>query len=311
MASGTQLLKSATAKVLIVGYPGAGKTGTICSLLNAGLKVRVLAFDKVGNMAPLLHFTKPEFLDNLDVVLLEDKIRNGQKHLETAGMPTAFSDGFKLLDSWKYQNEDGSWTDLGSSKNWGNDTVVVLDGLTSQGEAAMRRAMVMLNRTPLNTTQQVWGLAMSDQSKFLDRLLSSSNNHHVVVLSHLKLIGPRDIEKDDSDVTKEIKKQMVDLVPTRLYPTALGQQLPMTIAGKGFNAVLLAERVVRAGKIERYLTTKVGEELDVKMAALNVPDKLPLETGLRTVFDALTKGQAQVAPKMTQTNDTENGDNNG
>lgn len=293
MANALDLLKNNTARVLIVGYPGAGKTGAICSLLDAGLKVRVICYDKIGNMTPLLKFTKPEMLKNLDIVLLEDKVRGGQKLIETSGLPTAFAEGFKLLDSWKYQNQNGEYVDLGSSKNWGPDTVVVLDGLTSQGDASMRRALAVANRTPLNCTQAVWGHAMKDQGAFLDRLLSSHNNHHVVVLSHLKMIGPKDIERDDSDVTKEIKKQLVDLVPTRLFPSALGRDLPQTIAGKGFNAILLAERVQKGGKTSRWLTTDVGEELDTKMGSIDLPSKLPIENGLRTVFEALTGGPAQ------------------
>ena len=293
MASGTELLANQTAKVLLIGYPGSGKTGSICALLNAGLKVRVLSYDKIGNMAPLLKFTDPKYLDNLDIVVLEDKVRSGAKLIETSGLPTAFADGFKLLDAWKYQARDGSYVDLGSSKNWGPDTVVVLDGLTSQGEAAMRRALAVANRTPLNCTQAVWGHAIGDQSRFIDRLLSSDNNHHVIVLSHLKMIGPKDVERDDSDVTKEIKKQALDLVPTRLYPTALGQGLPQVVAGKGFNAVMLAERIVKAGKTERHITTNVGAELDVKVASLDIPPKLPIDTGMLTVFKALTGGPTQ------------------
>ncbi len=59
------------------------------------------------------------------------------------------------MDRWKY-TEDGEEVDLGASKDWGPDTVVVLDSLTAMGTAAFRRQMSLMNKTPLNTTQQLW-----------------------------------------------------------------------------------------------------------------------------------------------------------
>src|SRR5690349_24883302 len=37
-----------------------GKTGALVALANAGLKLRVLAYDKAANFQPLLNYTKPE-----------------------------------------------------------------------------------------------------------------------------------------------------------------------------------------------------------------------------------------------------------
>lgn len=284
-----ELLQTASARVLIVGRPGSGKTGSLVSLANAGFKLRVLAYDKVGNMAPLLRYTTPEARKNMDIVLLDDKPGVRNKNVEHVA-PTAFIRGFELMDAWKYKNRKGEVIDLGRSKDWGPDTVVVLDSITAQGEAAKRRAGAILNRTHLNFTDKGWGIAMAEQEAFVSRLLNSDNQFHVVVMAHLKMIGPQDARQGDSDMAKKRKAEEAELITTRLYPTALGRQLPQNFSGLGWTAVLHAERKVRNGKERRVLNTTAGEELDLKIPALDLPSELPIEDGLLKVFEKLTGG---------------------
>lgn len=289
MANAAKLSSNSPARVLLIGYPGAGKTGALCSLVDAGLKLRILSYDMAANMQPLFQYVQDkEKLANVDIVFLEDKLRGGAKFVEPVGIPTAFADGLKMMDRWRYK-EGEEEIDLGASKDWGPDTVVVLDSLTAMGECAKRRAMVMLNKTPLNSTQQMWGLAMQDQHAFLSKLVSSSNKFHVVVLAHLKEVGPKDITSGDSEVTKEIKERLVNLMPTRIYPSALGQQLPREV-GALFSTVLLCEREYKANKVTRVLKAMSGPEIDLKLPAKNLPDRLPQESGLLEVFKAVTGG---------------------
>ena len=288
MANALDMLTNIPARVLIVGFPGSGKTGSIAALLNAGFKVRYLMYDKVSNLQPLFAFTNPDKLGNLDVALLEDKMRPGPQFQEPVGVPTAFNDGLKMLISWKYTKPDGTVVDLGSSKDWGSDTVVVLDSLTAMGEASMRRAQKFMNKTPANTTDRVWGFAMQEQLAYIQALCSSSNRHHTIVMSHLKMIGPKEIRNDDSDLTKQIKEQAAPLIPTRYYPSALGRSLPQEI-GKEFATILLAEAVPKPGKkIVRVLRTLPREELDLKIPSLSIPGELDIKDGLLHVFQALT-----------------------
>lgn len=268
------------ARILIVGFPGAGKTGAIASLLNAGFKVRMLMYDKVSNLQPLFTYTNPAMLANLDVVVLEDKMRAGQHFQEPVGIPTAFADGLKAMVEWP--------GGLGKSSDWGPDTIVVLDSLTSLGESSMRRAMRFANKTPMNLTDRVWGFAITEQLHYIQALCSSQNRHHTVVLAHLKMIGPKEIRADDSDLTKQIKEQQADLIPTRYFPSALGRGLPQEI-GKEFATILLAENKVVGGKVRKVLRTVPREELDLKLpAAKGFPEELDLGDGLLQVFKALT-----------------------
>jgi hypothetical protein len=288
MGNAVDLAKIEPVRELIVGYPGTAKTGGLACLANAGFKLRILDFD--GNLTPLLRFTRPECLHNIDILSFEDKLRSGAQYTEVVGLPTAFQGAFKALDRWKYKNPDGSETDLGCSKDWGLDTIVVLDSLTAMGNAAMRRAMAVMNKTPLNTTDGVWGLAMREQEAFIERLTSQENKHHVIVTAHLKMIGPKDIRKGDTDLTKTLKQEAASLVDTRLFPSALGQALPPVIGGHFPTLVEAKSKVQVGGKVKRVICTVPQAELDLKVPAPNIPAEMPVEDAQITIFNALTGG---------------------
>lgn len=286
MANAAKLLARTPARMLIVGFPGAGKTGALASLANMGYKIRFLDFD--GNTEPLLKFTKPEFLKNIDIQTFEDKLRVGQKFIESAGIPQAFTNALKAMDRWKYTDEDGEEVDLGQSKDWGCDTIVVLDSLTAMGNASLMRVENLLNKTPLNRTQQVWGVAAAEQEKFIEKLTAKSNRFHVIVLAHMKMIGPKDIAASDSELTKDLKERAGELIQTRYFPSALGWALPQTIA-QHFPTTLSIELKHKGGdKMERVIRTIPRPDLDIKVPAPNLPDKLDITDGLATIFKAIT-----------------------
>ena len=286
MGNAAKLAKRTPVRACIVGFPGSGKTGLLVALANAGYKLRVLDFD--GNPEPLLRFTQPDKLDNIDIQNLEDKLRSGARFIEPDGIPSAFTRGLKLMDHWKYKDDDGTEVDLGRSKDWGCDTVVVLDSLTSMGKASMRRIESILNKTPANRTQQVWGIAAGEQEDFIEKLTASSNRFHVIVLAHLKMVGPKDVVNTDSDLTKELKERAGDLIQTRYYPSAIGWALPQTIA-QHFPTLLSMEKSFKqSGAVSRVLKSVPRQDLDLKVPAPNIPGELPLEDGLLKVFEALT-----------------------
>lgn len=288
MANAAGLLANLPVRMLIVGYPGAGKTSALAALANAGYKLRILAYDKIGNMTPLFAYVHPDKLSNIDIVTFEDKTRVTPNGIEPAGIPTAFANGMAMMERWKYKNPDGSETDLGKPSDWGSDTIVVLDTLTAMGEAAKRRVMVMMNKTPRTMTQAVWGTAQSEQMEFIRRLNSSSNAFHVIVLSHLVMVGPKDLEKDDAQVTKDLKERIAALVPTRLFPSALGKALPPLIGGE-FPVILEAKAKYKFGKATRVLSHIATPELDLKLpTAVDIPSEVDVSDGLLQIFKALT-----------------------
>lgn len=286
MASGASLHGKSPVRMLLVGYPGAGKTGAIASLVNAGFKVRLLDFE--GNFQPLLEYADEDKLPNVDILTFQDSMRMGQKMIEPAGIPTAFNDALKAMQHWKYV-EDGKETDLGKSSEWGPDTVVVVDSLTAMGEASLRRSTAMMNKTPANMTQAVWGAAVADQVNFIKLLTKQKNNFHLIVLGHLQMISAGDfINTGDEDAVKDAKLEAIgnSLIPTKLFPKAVTKNLSQTIH-KEFSSMILAERKLKLGATKRVLRTNTGMEVDTKMPAKNASGEYPLETGLATIFGQL------------------------
>lgn len=272
---------------MIVGWPGTAKTGSLACLANAGFKLRILDYD--GNTEPLFTYVQPDKLENIDILTFEDKLRAGPQFVEVSGIPTAFADGLKAMDHWKYKDEEGNEVDLGRSKDWGPDTIVVLDSLTSMGDAAKRRAMAMQNRTPLNFRHSDWGLAMGEQEAFIEKMTSKNNRFHVVIISHLKMIGPKDVEKGDDDLTKDLKEQAAELVKTRLFPSALGHALPPKIGGH-VPTLILAESLVKGSSVRRILRTFPTPEIDIKVPAPDLPPTLDIADGMLKIFETLTGG---------------------
>lgn len=298
MANAAKLATITPVRMLLVGYPGAGKTGSLAALANAGYKLRIIDFD--GNPESLLQYTKPEFLPNIDILSFEDPLGDVGDYIGVKSLPRAFTDSVRALQRWKYEDPEGTvvdektgkrYTDLGPHTEWGPDTVLVLDGLTGQGKAAMRRAQALANKTPRNTTQAVWGLAMSDQEAVTEQITSSRLRHHTIAISHLKMIGPQDYTAADGDLTKELKARAAEIVPTRLWPSALGRQLPQSIAGHYPVVVEIAARA-KGNTMRRTFSVYPREDLDLKLPAKGgaVFSDLPVETGLLEIFKALGHG---------------------
>ena len=285
MANAAKMAARTPVRCMLVGYPGAGKTGALASLANLGYKIRFLDFD--GNTEPLVKFTKPEFLHNIDILYFEDKMRLGPNGLEPAGKPEGFMNALKAMDRWTYTDDDGTVVDLGASKDWGSDTIVVLDSLTSMGNAAMNRVRNMLNKTKLNTTQQVWGVAQGEQKLFIEKLTSPTNKFHVIVLAHLKMISPKDVQKDDSDLTKELKQRAAEMIPTRLFPSALGQALPPEIGGEFPTLLLVEPEYKMGGKVTRAIKSLPRPDLDLKVPILDLPPSLDIANGMAHIFGIL------------------------
>ncbi len=277
------------ARVLMMGWQGGGKTGACAALANAGFQLRVLDFDgKRGS--PLERYVDPEHLGNVDVATFVDKLRDTQKYIGVSGLPTAFGAAMKMLDHWVYDGPDGEPVDLGRSRDWGPDVVVILDTGTGMGRAAKRRQLALANRTPLNARDSDWGAAMEDEAAFVEKLCSPDNRHHVIVNYHMKWLGPREERKGDADAVKEIKSREAELVETRLYPSAMGSKSAPQNIGQFFHTTLLVEpKYFAGGKVARMIYSQPRPELDLKLAA-ELPAALPLESGLLTIFDALTGG---------------------
>lgn len=293
MANAAKLIKRKPVRMMIMGFPGMAKTGLTSDLANMGYKLRVLDYD--GNEDSLLMYTKPDKLQNIDIIHLEDKLRSGDRYIEVNGTPSAFTDGMKYMTHWKYKDVDGEEVDLGKPSEWGCDTVVILDSLTRLGDASMRRQMSLNNKGPGQITDALWGTAMGQQDAFIERLASHSNNFHLIVIAHKKIVKPDAPRKGEDDTANAIKEQLADLVPARYYPSALGKVLAMNIAGR-FPIVVEATAEEKFGKTERLIRVLPRPELDLKLPSFNVAKF----DGMKVSEHPLQKIFEELAPPLEQ-----------
>lgn len=286
MANAANLRGKTPVRGFIVGFPGSGKTGSLAALANAGYKIRMLDFD--GNADSLLAYLDDRALENVDIITCADRmVDKGKKGIMPKGIPTAFTDALHTMrDGWKSTDAEGNEVDLGNPEDWGPDTIVVVDSLTKVGEASRNRVLHEANRTARNSTRQTWGAAMDDQMRFLEIIADRSNGYHVLVTAHLKLFGPKAIEKDDDDTTQEIKRELVELVPHRYFPAMLGTARLPELGGQ-LPMIVLAEAKSVGHKTKRVLVTEPRPEVDIKVPAKDLPRELPIGTGMLDIFKAL------------------------
>ncbi len=269
-------------KMLIVGDPGTGKTGSLASLPPAGYNLRILNFDRPDGLRPILKFMPAKFRSQVDYVNCSDKIKVGPKRIETVGRPNALNKATDLLDKgWKYTDDvTGELVDLGYVSDWGPKEVLVLDSLTSMGRASMRRTLALNVRVQKGARKSDWGQAIDIQDGFCEKLCSDDTPCNVVVISHLTLLTLDD--KDDDDVTQK----PINAFGSKKYPSALGNKLPQKI-GQHFDVIVEARLVGSGTNVRRILTATPRLDLDLRASVVNLPKEFPLDVGLVQLFEQL------------------------
>lgn len=327
MASARELLqRGVRVKMLGMGYPKSGKTPSLIPLLLAGYKVRMMDYD--DGTASLLRFIPEDQLDkiDLDVVVLKDEVdlQEGKAYASTKGLPAAYKRGWELMREWKYSKPDGTVVNLGKPKDWGPDTILVVDTLTGHGNAAMRRIKSL--NSSVQDLRRLSFPAQQEQEAFLDLLTHDALKCHVIIFSHLKVIGPKEPElqkttglspaeasavETANTIKAENAARQMELVPTRIYPTAVGSALPPHIC-KALNTVVHYKKAVTdGGRVKRVISWEPCEEMDLAVPAVVKGDngkpvfEVPQETGLLKIFEAvagkLQKPAVEQAAPVTAT----------
>jgi hypothetical protein len=246
-------------KLLYLGSSGTGKTGSLCSLVAAGYKLRVLDMD--NGLDALIAFVKrecPDKLDNINFITLRDKMKADPiRGAVVSGTPKAYTDAIKYLTKWD---------DDTIPSEWGADTIFVLDSLTLFGRAAFRWAQGM---NPNSKDPRQWyGASQESILTVLDLLTSSEFHANVIVITHVDL-------QELSDGT------------TKGYASAIGKALGPKIPAV-FNTVILAESKGTGENVRRTITTMPTATVDLKNPkSVEIPKSLPLETGMATIFKTL------------------------
>lgn len=280
-------------RLMVCGRPKTAKTGLLCAALNVGFEVGLLDFD--GNSDPLYTFTDPNKLSNLSVISLQDRLSFGQPMgggKEYAGQgdrePMAFRKAFQAIDNWDKFDPEHQW---GPVKSWGTNRILALDSLTSMGDAAFNRVRYINSRNRFTTRDTDFGFAMADQEAMLAKLMSQEYSCHVICFAHLKMIGPKEprLGKDDDTEMREIKtaiaKANTEIIPTRLYPSAIGRALPENIL-----RLVPASVMTDVINNKRVIVTKPQSDIafDIGVPGKLPKEHLPVEDGLLTIMKAVT-----------------------
>lgn len=262
----------AAVKVIVCAESGAGKTGALASLAEAGYSLRMLDLD---NNAGILrnYLTKPnspyvkrkaDIAKNLTSVvsLSEPRVnRSGSMVIEKAVVWSRVS---SLLANWE-DNEQK----FGSITTWGEKDVLVVDTFTRLSTAAMNFQLAMngtLNKKP---TLYDYGDAQHLLQSFLEIINAPEVRCSVVLNCH--------IDKVDDPVTN---------VPTE-YPMSIGNKLAPKIATY-FPELLRIAKVRKDGKIVHVFQTVATGTLGVKSSApFDVRPEYPIESGLADYFAAV------------------------
>lgn len=286
MPQGSKHQSRRVTKLLNMGDPGSGKTGALASLLKDGYRIICLDFDNgLDILVNLLQDDLPA-LDRLYYETFTDKMKmvGGQTRstekiasksvnmIIPAGTPTAFTRAMKGLTSWKFPVAEGSEEtyDLGNSGDWGPETIIVLDSLGFAATAALSLIRDMNNhQLDQQISQPDYGQAMEMVENVLKLLYSDAIKCNVIINTHIVYL---------EDVLSE----------THGLPRALGSKLPPKVGGY-FNTIIRTKTEGSGKSRKRVIHTQsdVACELKLPVKPGTVPDVLPIDTGLATLFKIL------------------------
>lgn len=281
-------------RLMALGRPKAGKTGMLVPALKAGFRVALLDFD--GNPDPLLALA-PECRDRLGIVTLRNKLwtrsdgtRSPLGHSAAAKRePRAWLNAGRALDDWGSLDPEHPW---GAADTWGEDTILVWDSLTGAGDAAWHHMLFLNNRDVGRIRRQDWVTAMALENDLLEQLVGPFYNCHLIVTSHVKLIGPQtqDDTQDDDDDLKSAKHAIAaaqaSTLPTRYYPTALGRALPQEILRRVPASVYVESTDER--RVWTKPPTRDGETMPIDLGVPGVKAaSLKHDTALLDIMEAV------------------------
>lgn len=246
-------------KLLFIGNSGAGKTGALTSLVEAGYELRIIDLD--NGLDALIHHVKtknPKLLEKIEFVSYRDPVKMSPTGPRVSGSPKAYTKTLAALETWPEDESDPA--------EWGDKKILVLDSLTNVGRAAMQWAKAANPAT--KDPRQWYSAAQALVEDLIANLTSDSFATNVIVISHVELTETPDGRT--KGFTSSIGK-------------ALGPKLP-----RFFNTLLLSETSGSGKNVKRLIKTMPTAMIDVKNPApMKIDAEYPIETGLAAIFGKL------------------------
>lgn len=255
--------------VLLMGAPGAGKTDSLATLIEAGLEVFVIMTEPGGVESLLdsctrrklpidkLHWTSVlpatgnwSALESMVTEISNKGYEDLQKIKSGVGKSETRAPAMKLLKALANFEDERTSTAFGDMSKWGNDRVLVLDSLSGLSLIAMA---CTIGFKP-SAHQGEWGVAMNFVEQILLKL-SSDRNCFFVLTAH--------VEKEGDEITGTSK----------IMASTLGRKLSPKIP-RFFSEVVYAKRTI-ANNIPSFLWSTVDPMADLKNRSLPMSSTLP------------------------------------
>lgn len=254
-------------KLLLVGDAQSGKTGSLVSLVKAGYKLRILDLDnKLDVLKYFIMRECPKLIENVEYRTIRDIRSMGNTGAVIKGSPKAYINGIKMLDHWKYTDENGREIDLGKPAEWGSGIILVIDSLSRLCDAAYdwREPLTPVGKSGERDGRATYGDAQDAIENLLAMLTGPGVETNIIVIAH-------GIYMDLPDGTSKI------------FPQGVGQKLSPKIP-QYFPSVIRYKNV--AGR--RTIQLKSDAMIDLSNPApFAMKDTLDIETGLAEFFAVL------------------------
>ena len=296
---------NAPAKILLIGKSGAGKTGSLASLVALGYNLRIVDTDKgIRTLRSLL--TDPRYpyaaiirAKGIDLnkavryVSVDTAMRlrtvtrkMGDKETsETLLAPTdakAWPKVVDLLDKWKDDDMD-----LGSVRTWGLQDILVFDSFSTLAKCAYYFSQAMNGRLGSRDEgydyQRDIGGAQAQLTRLLELLYDSSIKCNVIVISHITWVDEsQGVASRPREATRD--GQMTLSHPDG-YPSAIGRALSPHM-GKYFNDVYVVRSEGSGASVRRTIST-VPQDGVVAKNSVWLERDYPIASGMAQIFSAL------------------------
>lgn len=261
--------------ILLMGAPGVGKTASLATLLDSGIKLRVITTEP-NAIDTLLDFCKKTNVDTSELQwkhieptpagfgALNDMAKNISNLNYQAltemkgGFGKALTTQFiQVLKTCQTFTSDRDGKNYGNIEEWGPDTALVIDSLSGINE--MCKSLTVGYKPALH--QGEWGVMMNLEEQFL--LKMTSINCWFIITAHV------DREKDE--ITGG----------TRLMVGALGSKLAPKVP-RFFSEVILAEKTA-----DKFTWSTASAQANLKFRAL--PNSSNLSPSFKPIVEAYNK----------------------